>query len=405
MRPAEAAAAPGINRLTVAILTALVALGPLSTDFYLPALPELARSFGVDEAHAQATLSAFLIGFAAAILVYGPLSDRFGRRPVLACGIVIFTLASFGCMLADSIGMLVGFRFLQALGACAGPVLSRAMVRDLVGPQGATRVLSYLSAAVALAPAIAPILGGFLAEAWGWRACFAFLTLYGLLGLGAVLFLLPETNTERDYRAANPLAWFRIYRELVGHRVYFGYVLAATFGYSGIFCFISGSSFVFINVLGVPPRYYGFCFSIFVIGYMIGAIAGGRLARRLGPERLVGWGSGIALLSAALLVAVNLLGDVSVVSVLGPLLPYMIGIGMTLPAAQAGAIGPFPRSAGAASALLGFVQMAVAAAVGGVLGLIGSPSAVPMTLMIALMSVAQMTVYWRVIRGRTVAAI
>jgi DHA1 family bicyclomycin/chloramphenicol resistance-like MFS transporter len=396
----RAAPAPGMNRVTVAILTALVALGPLSTDFYLPALPELARSFGVDEASAQATLSAFLVGFATAILAYGPLSDRFGRRPVLAAGISIFTLASLGCMLADSIGMLVLFRFLQALGACAGPVLSRAMVRDLVGPQGAARVLSYLSAAVALAPAIAPIVGGFLAEAWGWRSCFAFLTGYGLLGLGATLFLLPETNLERDTRAANPLAWFRIYRELIGHKVYFGYVLAATFGYSGIFCFISGSSFVFINVLHVPPRYYGFCFSVFVIGYMIGALSGGRLAKRLGPERLVGWGSSIALVSAMLLVAVNLLGEVSVVSVLGPLLPYMIGIGMTLPAAQAGAIGPFPRSAGAASALLGFVQMAVAAGVGAVLGLIGSPSAVPMTLMIALTSVAQMAVFWRVIRSR-----
>lgn len=387
-----------IGRVTLITLTSLVALGPLSTDFYLPALPSIAAYFGVAEAHAQATLSAFLIGFAGAILVYGPLSDRFGRRPVLAGGIVIFTLASLGCMLSQSIGMLVLFRFLQALGACAGPVISRAMVRDLVGASGAARVFSYLSAAVALAPAIAPIIGGFLADAFGWRACFAALTLYGALGFVSVFTVLKETNTERDLTAANPLAWFRIYGALIRHRGYFGYVLAATFGYSGIFCFISGSSFVFIDVLGVPPKYFGFCFGVFVIGYIIGATAGGKLAKRVAPAEMVGAGSLIALLSALALVAINLILPASVWTVLGPLLPYMIGIGMTMPAAQAGAIGPFPRSAGAASALLGFVQMAVAAGVGGILGLIGSPSPMPMNLMIAAMGLAQIACYWFVIR-------
>jgi DHA1 family bicyclomycin/chloramphenicol resistance-like MFS transporter len=393
-------AAP-ITRTTLFTLTALVALGPLSTDFYLPALPLIAQYFGVDEAGAQATLSAYLIGFAAAILVYGPLSDRFGRRPVLAGGIVIFTLASLGCALSQSIGALVACRFVQALGACAGPVISRAMVRDLVGAQGAARVFSYLSAAVALAPAIAPIVGGFLTDAFGWRATFVALTIYGAGGLVAVFWILRETNETRDMTAANPLSWFRIYGSLIRHREYFGYVLAATFGYSGIFCFISGSSFVFINVLGVPPKYFGFCFGVFVIGYIIGATSGGKLSKRMTPPQLVGLGSLIALLSAVALVVVNLIATASVWTVLAPLLPYMIGVGMTMPAAQAGAIGPFPRSAGAASALLGFVQMGVAAGVGAILGVIGSPSPLPMTLMIALMALAQMACHWWVIRPVT----
>ncbi len=387
-----------ITRTTLFTLTALVALGPLSTDFYLPALPLIAQYFGVDEAGAQATLSAYLIGFAMAILAYGPLSDRFGRRPVLAGGVVIFTLASLGCALAESIGTLVAFRFVQAIGACAGPVISRAMVRDIVGSQGAARVFSYLSAAVALAPAIAPIVGGFLTDAFGWRATFVALTIYGAGGLVAVFWILRETNQTRDMSAANPLSWFRIYGSLIRHREYFGYVLAATFGYSGIFCFISGSSFVFINVLGVPPKYFGFCFGVFVIGYIIGATSGGKLSKRVMPAELVGYGSLIALLSAIALVGINLVATASVWTVLGPLLPYMIGVGMTMPAAQAGAIGPFPRSAGAASALLGFVQMGVAAGVGAILGFIGSPSPLPMTLMIALMAVAQMACHWWVIR-------
>jgi DHA1 family bicyclomycin/chloramphenicol resistance-like MFS transporter len=379
-----------IQPRTLVVLTALVALGPLSTDFYLPALPALARSFGVAESGAQATLSAFLLGFASAILVYGPLSDRFGRRPVLAIGVTIFTLASIGCTLAGSIESLSLFRFLQALGACAGPVIARAMVRDLVGAKGAARVFSYLSAAVALAPAVAPIVGGFLADAFGWRACFAVLSAYGAAGLAATLLVLEETNHDRDMRAANPLAWGGIYRALLRHHAYAGYVLVATFAYAGIFCFISGSSFVFIDVLGVEPKYFGFCFGVFVIGYIMGATSGGRLARRFTPYQLVLSGSILAVASALLLVVINLFARASVGAVLLPLLPYMIGVGMALPAAQAGAVGPFPRSGGAASALLGFVQMAVAAAIGAVLGLIGSPSPLPMTLMIALCALLQL---------------
>ncbi len=382
----------------VVLLTALVALGPISTDVYLPSLPSIGRHFAVDQAGAQLTLSVFLIGFAAAMLIYGPLSDRFGRRPVLLGGIVLFGAGSILCAVAPSIGTLVAARFLQALGACAGPVLCRAVVRDVFGAAGAARVLSYLSAAVALAPAIGPMIGGAI-ETWlGWRAQFWGLALYGLCGLIATLALLPETNRHRDPGAFHPFAMARTYRMLVGHRRYFGYVLVATFGYSGIFCFISGSSFVFIDVLGLSPTQFGMCFGAIVVGYIVGAITGGRLTRRFGIDRMVLAGTGVALTSSLVLTLLALTVPQSAAAVIVPFFFHLVGIGMTLPNAQAGAIGPFPRAAGAAAALLGFIQMIVAAGVGAVLGQIGTTSTLPMCLMILAMSLLLVGSYWRVVR-------
>jgi len=171
------------NGLAVtALLTALVALGPISTDLYLPSLPGLARDFGVAAADVQLTLSVFLIGLAVAQLIHGPLSDRFGRRPVLLTGLAIYVVASVACLLAPTIEVLIAVRFVQAVGACVGPVLARAIVRDVHGREGATRILAYMSAAMALAPAIGPIVGGFV-EVWlGWRVNFLLLVAYGLGG-------------------------------------------------------------------------------------------------------------------------------------------------------------------------------------------------------------------------------
>ena len=383
-----------LRPIAIVLLTALVALGPISTDVYLPSLPSIGRYFAVDQAETQLTLSVFLIGFASAMLIYGPLSDRFGRRPVLLGGIALFATASVLCAVAPTIETLIGARFLQALGACAGPVLCRAVVRDVFGAAGAARVLSYLSAAVALAPAIGPMIGGVMETWFGWRAQFWGLTVYGILGLAAAIALLPETNRHRDPGAFHPFAMARTYRMLIGHRRYFGFVLVATFGYSGIFCFISGSSFVFIDVLGLSPQSFGMCFGVIVVGYIIGAIAGGRLTKRFGIDRMVLTGTAVALTSSILLTVLALTVPQSAASVIVPFFFHLVGIGMTLPNAQAGAIGPFPRAAGAAAALLGFIQMIVAAGVGAILGQIGTTSTLPMCLMILAMSLLLVASYW-----------
>lgn len=391
--PAQAELRPGF----VILLTALTALGPVSTDFYLPSLPTIALYFSVGEAQAQLTLSAFLICFAATMLVFGPLSDRFGRKPVMLSGLIIFTLASAGCALASSIDQLIVARMFQAVGAGAGPVISRAVVRDRFGAGGASRVLSYLAAAMTLAPAVGPILGGYLQERFGWQSIFWAISLYGAIAVTCAALRLPESHPPTKRVSHGPIAMLATYAMLLRHRRYVGFVMCQTFSYSGIFCFISGSSFVFINILGVAPAHFGWCFSVFVIGYLIGTVISTRLTHRIGIDGMVRAGSGLALLATIVLVLVAVFAP-SVPGLLIPLLVYMAGIGMASPNSQAGAIGPFPQAAGAASSLLGFLQMSIAAGIGALLGHLEATTAWPMALAILLTVCGLNLTYWLVVR-------
>jgi len=386
------------NGLVVtALLTALVALGPMSTDLYLPSLPGLLRHFDADIAEVQLTLSVFLVGLAVGQLVYGPLSDRFGRRPVLLAGLILYVVASAICALAPSVPTLIAARLLQATGACAGPVVCRAVVRDVHGREGAARILSYMGAAMALAPALGPILGGFV-EAWlGWRANFAILCIYGAVGLALTAAILPETAPHRGESGGGLDAALRGYLGLLGQRVYIGFVLCCALAYGGIFCFISGSSFVFVDIIGLAPQLYGVCFGTIVLGYILGTLVGGRLTRRIGVERLVRTGGLISAVGGlALLLSVWTTGA-SVAGILLPTVIYMVGTGLVLPNAMAGAIGPFPRMAGTAAALLGFVQMGLAAAGGVAIGHLANGTAIPMAAGIALAGLLQPLIYWLLI--------
>ena len=386
------------NGLVVtALLTALVALGPMSTDLYLPSLPGLLRHFDADIAEVQLTLSVFLVGLAVGQLVYGPLSDRFGRRPVLLAGLILYVVASVICALAPSVPTLIAARLLQAIGACAGPVVCRAVVRDVHGREGAARILSYMGAAMALAPALGPILGGFV-EAWlGWRANFAILCIYGAVGLALTAAILPETAPHRGESGGGLDAALRGYLGLLGQRVYIGFVLCCALAYGGIFCFISGSSFVFVDIIGLAPQLYGVCFGAIVLGYILGTLVGGRLTRRIGVERLVRTGGLISAVGGlALLLSVWTTGA-SVAGILLPTVIYMVGTGLVLPNAMAGAIGPFPRMAGTAAALLGFVQMGLAAAGGVAIGHLANGTAIPMAAGIALAGLLQPLIYWLLI--------
>lgn len=371
-----------------ALLTLLAALGAISTDLYLPSLPGLARAFTADEAEVQLTLSLFLAGLAVGQLAYGPLSDRFGRRPILIAGLAIYVTASFACMLAPAIGFLIAARFLQAIGACVGLVLSRAVVRDVHGREGAARILSYLSAALAIAPLLGPILGGYFEVWFGWRANFALLVGYGIMTVAGVGWFLPETNRHPDPGAMAPLRLLSTYAMLARERRYLGYVLSATFAYSGIFCFISGSSFVLIDMIGLAPDAYGYCFAAIVVGYIIGAVIAGKLARKVELRRLIAAGGAISATGGLLLVGLALAGAASVPSIILPAAIYMLGTGLVLPNSLAGAIGPYPRSAGAAAALAGFLQMTIAALIGVAIGHAADGTQMPMVIALAVCSTA-----------------
>jgi DHA1 family bicyclomycin/chloramphenicol resistance-like MFS transporter len=380
------------------LLTVLVALGPISTDLYLPSLPSLMQYFDASEADVQLTLSVFLVGLAASQLVYGPLSDRFGRKPVLLAGLVLYLLASIACMLAPSIDFLIAARFFQALGACVGPVLCRAVVRDVHGREGAARVLSYLAAAMAIAPLLGPIVGGYLQTWFGWRANFGALVLYGLLGLAGAAIMLPETNQHRDPLATKPGNILQTYMMLAGKRRYVGYVLSSAFGYSGIFSFISGSSFVLMGMMKLEPHAYGYCFAAVVAGYIVGATLAGKLARKVSLHHMIATGGAIALVGGILLILLALAGEDTVMAIVIPTMIYLFGVGMVMANSMAGAIGPYPRAAGAASALLGFTQMSTAALVGAAIGYAADGTQMPMVIALALSAVAGPLGYWLLVR-------
>jgi MFS transporter, DHA1 family, multidrug resistance protein len=376
------------SRAIAVLLTALVAFGPLSTDLYLPSLPALVAVFATDAATVQLTLSVFLAGFAVAQLVYGPLSDRFGRRPALLGGIVVYGIGSLGCMLAGSIEQLIAARFVQAVGACCGPVLGRAVVRDVYGRERAATVLAYMAMAMALAPAVGPVLGGYLTVLFGWRANFLVLVAFAVMILAAVWRLLGETNRQPDPEALQPGRLLSNYLTLLGNRRYVGYMLCVAFAYSGIFAFISGSSFVLIGRLGLSPEQYGLSFGVVVLGYMAGTFLTGRLTLRLGIDRMIRAGSVLATAAGLVAVGLPLAGVVTVPAVLTPMFLFMVGAGLILPNAMAGGVGPFATMAGLASALMGFLQMTVAAAVGIAVGHLNDGSPLPMMVAIAVLAIA-----------------
>ncbi|MBP2302250.1 multidrug effflux MFS transporter [Azospirillum picis] len=375
------------------LLTALVAFGPLSTDLYLPSLPTLVRVFGTDVATVQLTLSVFLAGFAISQLVYGPMSDRFGRRPALLAGVVIYLAASAVCAMTSSIEALIAARFFQALGACCGPVVARAVVRDVFGRERSATVLAYMSMAMALAPAVGPMLGGVLTEWFGWRANFVLLTGFACVILAAVWGMLGETNAHRDADALRPGRMLANYLLLLRNRGFIGYVLVVAFCYSGIFSFISGSSFVLIDRLHLTPAQYGASFGSVVLGYMLGTFLAGRLTPRLGGARMIRLGTSLSLAGGVAGGLLALAGVLHLAAILVPVFLFILGAGLTLPNATANAVGPYPTMAGLASSLLGFAQMTVAAAVGIVVGHLADGSPLPMMGAIGLVGLGALAAH------------
>ncbi|WP_207460220.1 multidrug effflux MFS transporter [Azospirillum sp. SYSU D00513] len=369
------------------LLTALVALGPISTDLYLPALPTLVTVFGTDIASVQLTLSVFLVGFAVSQLVYGPLSDRFGRRPALLGGVLVYLLGSLGCMMATSIGGLIAARLVQAVGACCGPVVARAVVRDVFGRDRAASVLAYMAMAMTLAPAAGPVLGGVMTELFGWRANFALLAGFAALTLAGLWTMLGETNAARDPQALKPGRLAANYARLMRDRAFVGHAMMVGFTYSGIFAFISGSSFVLIERLKLSPSAYGLSFGTAVLGYMTGSFFAGRLSQRLGAARMIRIGTSISLaggLAGALLAVAD---ATHLAAVLAPFFVFLFGAAFTLPNGMAAAIGPYPAMTGLASALLGFWQMGTGAVAGTLIGHIHTGTQLPMMGGIGLLSV------------------
>jgi DHA1 family bicyclomycin/chloramphenicol resistance-like MFS transporter len=383
---------PGTFALT-ALLAALSAVGPLTTDMYLPSLPDIVRALDATTAQGQLTISAYLIGFAVGQIVYGPVADRHGRKPVLIGAIVLYCAASLACALSTSIELLIVARFSQALGGSGGVVLARAIVRDLYSGARAGRELSLIGAVMALAPVLAPIVGGALQTGFGWRSPFFSLTAVAVVGAAVIVLLLPETLAMRASEPVSLASIAKSYRFVARNPAFLAYLGLATTVYAGLFVWISGASFVLQNLYGLSPFSFGFAFAFGAVGYGFGSSLSARLTRYLGIDGIIGIGAGAVTIGGLGMVAAVAFGLGSAASLVLPMAVYLAGLGMVLPQSIAGAMTPFPDRAGAASSLLGFIQQSVAALCGAIIGVLLGQSAWPLAAGVAAAGCATLALW------------
>jgi len=383
---------PGTFAMT-ALLAALTGLGPLTVDMYLASMPDIGRSLGAPAAQVQLTISVYLIGFALGQMFYGPLSDRHGRRPVMLVALVIYVLASLGCALAPSIELLLTARFWQAVGGAGAIVLARAVVRDLYEGARVGRELSLMASIMALAPIVAPLFGGVLQTAFGWRSNFIVLLALGLGAAAMVWLKFPETLRQRAPEPVSPLSTMRSYRSFLRHGGFVAYLGINTCAFLGLFSWISTAAFVLQDIYGYTPLAFGVAFAVGSAGYLIGATVAARVVVRWGIDRTIGVGcAGMACGGLAMPLALALGAFLPAALVLAIGL-YLAGMGLVLPQAQAGALLPFPERAGAASSLMGVVQQTAAAALGAVLGHLLGETAWPLAASVAVVGCLSLLVW------------
>ncbi|AKL15303.1 TPA: multidrug effflux MFS transporter [Kluyvera intermedia] len=338
--------------LFIMILSALMAFTSLSTDIYLPAMPVMAKEL---QGNAELTITGFLIGFCLAQLIWGPISDRFGRRPPLIIGMVLFIIGSAGCALSTDITQIVFWRVFQALGACTGPMLARAMIRDLFSRTRAAQMLSTLTIVTAIAPVVGPLLGGQMIKFASWHAIFWLLTAIGVFMLLS-LYWLPETLPLERRVSTSLSGAFRTYYRLLSNVNFMKFTLCLTFYYVAIYAFIAGSPFVYITYFHIDPQHYGWLFAVNIVGVMGLSAVNRRLVQHYPLETLL---KGAVLVAATasfvLAVATKLnVGGMALIAFAIFILFSMNGI--IAATATAAALDAAPNAAGSASALIGSLQ-------------------------------------------------
>lgn len=380
-----------MNLRTILILGALSAFGPLAIDFYLPGFPAMALAFGTDEKHVQLTLASYFLGLSLGQLAYGPVADRFGRRVPLLVGVTLFTLASLGCAFAPNLDWLIAARFVQALGGCAGMVLSRAIVSDKCDAVQSAKVFSQLMLVMGLAPILAPMLGGVLVNSYGWQMIFLSLTGFSALCLLAVALGLPESMPASHPR--QPLSGaLGQYKQLLSDRIFLGHALTGGIAIAGMFSYIAGSPFVFIKLYGVPPEHYGWFFGSNAAGFILVAQVNARLLGKRGPALLLSCAVWVYVLAALALWAVASVHTQSLWPLLVPLFICIASLGCIIPNSSACAMNGQGKRAGSASALLGCLQFSVAAGAAALVGVLHDGTAVPMAMVISLCGVLTVTI-------------
>ncbi|CAK7072072.1 MAG: Bicyclomycin resistance protein [Citrobacter freundii] len=336
----------------ILILSGLMAFTSLSTDIYLPAMPTMAEDL---HGNVELTITGFLIGFTIAQLIWGPISDHMGRRKPLFIGMVLFIIGSAGCALSTSITQIVFWRVFQALGACTGPMLARAMIRDLFARTRAAQMLSTLVLVMAIAPIAGPLIGGQIIRLSTWHSIF-----WLLVVIGALMFIslnwLPETLPEDKRVKASLAGAFRNYRSLLTNGRFMRYTLSLTFYYVGAYAFITGSPFVYISYYHVDPQHYGWLFALNIIGVMAMSVVNRRLVQRHALEQLLKYATMLAALAAVALALLVKLESGGIVAIIVSIFLLFSMNGIIAATSTAAALDAVPNIAGSASALIGALQ-------------------------------------------------
>jgi MFS transporter, DHA1 family, multidrug resistance protein len=392
---ASAAMTPAV---VVLVLSLLLGIQPVTTDLYLPALPSLTEGFGAPVSQAQLTLTTLSLAFGISQLFWGPVSDRFGRRPVLLCGLVAYTLASVGCALAASMPLLIVWRTVQGAAMGAGVMSARAIVRDLYTPETGARMMSRGLTGLGLIACICAPLGGLLADFWGWRYALTALAVFGALSLLVVVLRFEESIPRRNPLALQPATLVATWLTILRHPTFLAWSALTTAGYAGLFTFLASSSFIFIKVLGLTRTQYGLVMFSMSFAYMAGTVLCRRLLPRIGVRRAVALAGVLTLVGGTSMGVLALAGIHNVWAIMLPYYLFMLAHGVHQPCGQSGAVAPFPQAAGAASALNGFIMMAAAFAVGGWIGVRLDGTVFPLTNGIWFLSVCIATVAWTVVQ-------
>jgi len=387
----------------LALLAALVALGPLSIDMYMPAMPAMQVAFDTTISRMHLTISVYLVGYSLFHLLCGPLADRFGRRPILLGGAALFVLACLGCSQATTVEEVLWYRFSQGIGACVGPTLARTIARDVFGPTRAAKALSLIAMMMGLAPAVAPTLGGIMLLVLPWSSIFIFLGIYGVATMVLIIRYLPESLPMKQ--SLHPVAIWRNYAELIANRTYLTVTFASGLTYAGMLAYLSSSSFVYIEMLGVPVQFYGPIFLTTVLGYMTGSALSARLSHRLPSETILLLGSSVGPIATLTMCGSYELFHNSILPIMVPVAAFTCALGLIMPHAMTIALRPFAHIAGTASALLGFIQMSLSAATSALVGIFLQETPRPMVLTMVVVAFIGLTLTIRVYRSRSLTTV
>ena len=364
------------------LLGALTAFGPISVDMYLPALPGIARALHGTGTGAQLTLTAFFIGIASGQMIYGPISDRQGRRWPLLFGVSLYLVATVGCVLSTSIPMLIGFRLLQALGGCAGMVIARAVVRDRFAADEVLHVFALLNLVMGVAPILAPLLGGWVLLVADWRWIFGAQLLFAAAMALGVYFALPESLSSEARHHARGETALRSYAALLTNPRLVGYVLAGSLSSAVMFTYVTCGPDVVIGYFHFSPQAFGWLFGMNAIGLILGNQVNARLARRIPSDTILRWANLWVLLISGVLLFDGLTGFGGFAGVAGPLFLIVGAMGFNQANAMAGALNIDPRRAGATSSLVGSCTFGVGALASAVAGLLRDGTPRPMAIVI-----------------------